>query len=240
MNQMRFLFWCSIGLAVAYLGLVEMGQAQIRNAAVLALTKRFDVSADHKSIPFKEALAVFSKLTGVAITIDAKSLKPGQKLSDIEDHPVRLPKLNAVLLAPILRHMTQQVGGSYLIRGQQLVVVLDRPDANAPTSAKSPLQQQLEAALQQQLVKKVTVAKMTGVSFDEAIYTLANKHKLNVLIDSEAFARAGTKKVEEVTLDLAAMKSATLATALQKVLEPVRGAYQVRDNVIWVEPSGKK
>lgn len=215
---------------------VAASQSPLRNPAVQALSKRFDVLQDQKTISFKKTLAVFGSLTSVPITIDASTLRPDQNLADVEGHPVRLPKLNAVLLAPILTHVTKQVGGSFRIRGNQLVVVFDQPGANSFTDTTTPLGVKLEALVRKQLAKKINVKKMGDVSLDRAVYALAYQNQLNVLVDVEAFARKGKQDVLNTSVNIAPMNNVVLSSALGNVLDQARATYRLRDFVVWIEP----
>jgi len=215
--------------------------AHAQSSAIQALSKRIDVLQDHKTISFKKTLNVLSSVAGVAIVIDQTTLKPGRRLEDIENLPVRLPKLSAVLLPSILSHVTKQVDGSYRIRGNQIVVVFDKPGANTLIGgATSPLGQKLEALVNKQLSRKVSIKKMDEVSFDRALYALAYQNNLNVLVDAEGFARRGNKEVFSATVSMPQLKNVSLSTALQRLLNQVGGRYQVRDFVLWIEPASRK
>lgn len=237
MKLPRYLF---LGATVGGLLLSEQS-ARAQTAAIQALSKRISVLQDHKTISFKKTLNVLGSVAGVSIVIDPATLKPGQQLDDIENIPVRVPKLTAVLLPSILSHVTKQVGGSYRIRGNQIVVVFDKPGANVLAGgATSPQGQKLEALLNKQLTRKISVKKMSDVSFDRALYSLAYQNGLNVLVDAEGFTLRGTKDVFSATVSLPELKNVSLATALQRLLSQVGGRYQVRDFVLWIEPVAKK
>lgn len=207
---------------------------------VQALTTRFNVNQDMKTVPLKKALADLSVQTGVPLTLDRDSLRPGQKLEDIENTPVRLPKLNAVLMATLLKHLTKQVGGSYLVRGAGIVIVMNNPDANAATAANTPQQLQIEAAVKNQLAAKVSVKKTDGRTFDEALYSLAYGNKLNILVDLDGFARAGKKDVLVTPVSVAAVRNQPLSSVLQALVAQVGGSHRVADNVIWIEAGKSK
>jgi hypothetical protein len=73
--------------------------------------------------PLREALSHIADRYKMNILVDAETFKTDQNQPDIDNQPIRLPRLTEVKLVTVLRTILQQVGGDFYIKDDVLTVV---------------------------------------------------------------------------------------------------------------------
>lgn len=73
--------------------------------------------------PIREALSHIAERYGMTIYIDTESFKVDQNEPDIENRPVRLPRLVQVKMLTALRAIFQQINGDFYIKDNMMTVV---------------------------------------------------------------------------------------------------------------------
>jgi hypothetical protein len=81
-----------------------------------ALNKSVNLSKGLDPKPLKEAVEDLQDLYGVPILVDGQAFKADLQQDDVESVTVKLPKMAQVSLATVLRLLTAQVNGTYLVR----------------------------------------------------------------------------------------------------------------------------
>src|SRR5439155_22542514 len=72
--------------------------------------------------PLREALSHLAERYGLTILVDTEAFKTDNNQPDIENQPIKLPKLVGVSLATVLRAVLAQVNGTLLIRRDYIEV----------------------------------------------------------------------------------------------------------------------
>jgi hypothetical protein len=96
-----------------------------------ALNRSIDLEKGiEANTPLKDALEFISDRFGITILIDTQAFKSDLSVDAVEDQPVKLPKMTNVSLGTVLRMLTAQINGTWLVRrdyveittGQRMVV----------------------------------------------------------------------------------------------------------------------
>src|SRR5581483_10481403 len=72
--------------------------------------------------PLKDVLEYLTDRYGVTFIVDNQAFDRDKGLKNVEDSPVRLPKMSAVRLQTVLRYVLDQVSGVVLVRGDHLEI----------------------------------------------------------------------------------------------------------------------
>src|SRR5262249_53386538 len=78
------------------------------------------------TVPFADVVAYIADRYDLNIVIDWHGLQKETKVKSVTDHPVKLPKMSGLSLESILRTLLKQVGGSYEIRDNLILIVPPR------------------------------------------------------------------------------------------------------------------
>jgi hypothetical protein len=102
-------------------------QKKVEEALRAKLRKRVDLEKGIESnTPFKDVMAHVASLYDLNIVIDTLAFRIETKTDLVDDRPVRLRKMSDVSLENILRTNLKQVGGSYEIRDNLILIVPPR------------------------------------------------------------------------------------------------------------------
>jgi tetratricopeptide (TPR) repeat protein len=80
------------------------------------LSQVVDLKNGIESMPLRDALENLQDLYQVTILTDSQAFKTDLSEDEIETHSVKLPKMTGVTLATVLRLLTGQINGTYLVR----------------------------------------------------------------------------------------------------------------------------
>ncbi len=153
--------------------------------------------------PLREALSHISERYGLTILVDVEAFKADNNDPDIENRPIKLPRLVSVRLRTILRVLFQQVAGDFYTRDDHLMVVPTKR-IEAGIALRQPVDVAFERRLLSDALKELS--DMTGVS----VVLDAQKQQDATLQVTADFRNVPLESAVRVLADMASMKSITL------------------------------
>jgi hypothetical protein len=152
--------------------------------------------------PFREALSHISERYGLNILIDDEAFKADIGENDIENKPIKIPRLNGVRLRTILRVLCQEVQGDFYIPGAHLMIV---PHTRIESGVT--LRQPVDLAFEKRPLAEALreLSDMTGVS----IILDAQKLQDPTIQLTADFQNVPLESAARVLADMAGMKSIT-------------------------------
>jgi hypothetical protein len=181
-------------------------------ARVVDLPNGFDAA------PLKEALEFLKAKHGLMTLMDTEAFKRDLMVQEVENQPVRLPRLAGVRLATVLDKLLAQVQGGYLVRPDHLeVTTRQRVRAEVWGPGQPPEEDSGRQRPQMQLVQ----AEFDQRPLEEALQEVAETTGVSVVLDRARvgdLARAPvTASFTNVPLDTA-IRLLTDQAGLQSVL----------------------
>jgi hypothetical protein len=131
--------------------------------------------------PLREALSHISERYGLTILVDVEAFKADNNDPDIENRPIKLPRLVGVRLRTALRVIFQQVAGDFYTREDHLMVV-PKKQIEAGVALRQPVDVSFEKRSLADALKELTditgVSIVLGFQFDPKVELTANFHNI--------------------------------------------------------------
>jgi len=153
--------------------------------------------------PLREALAHLSERYGLPMIVDEEAFKADSNHPDINNVPIKLPRLNNARLRTALRTMLLQVDGDFYTRDDVLMIV-PRVRIASGVVLRQPVDVAFERRLLSDALKELS--DMTGVS----VVLDAQKQQDATLQVTADFRNVPLESAVRVLADMASMKSITL------------------------------
>jgi type II secretory pathway component GspD/PulD (secretin) len=153
--------------------------------------------------PLVEALKHINERYGLNIIIDTEAFKADIAQNDVENLPIKIPRLNGVRLRTILRFLCQQVQGDFYIPGDLLMIV---PHTRIESGVT--LRQPVDVSFNKRPLAEALreLSDMTGVS----IVLDAQKQQDPTIELTADFQNVPLESASRVLANMAGMKSITM------------------------------
>ncbi len=188
-----------------------------------------------KDTPLKDALKLIGDLSGLPIRIDEAAFqkvgRPG-----IGKKPVRSGKLLGVTLHGVLHIVLDQVDADLRVGPDAVWIVPQaRPRGLADRLRRAP--RFVAKGLERRLTLDLGIDKDTPLW--DALEFLGDRYNLTILIDAEAFKRAGRKEedIYNHPVQLPPQKAASIGTVLNRLLDQAGAKYVLRDRLVLIVPA---
>jgi hypothetical protein len=168
--------------------------------------------------PLRDALDLLGEhhASGLTILVNQRAFQEDAGINDLEQQPVRLPKMVNVPLGTILRLVADQVNGTYVIRPGYLELT---------TVKRTQPEEWLRG--DRSFVPRVS-ADFDKIPLDQALRELSERTGINIVLDARSAERA-TKTPVTATLTNVAPDTAVRVLADMADLKPV-----ALDSVLYV------
>ncbi len=211
-------------------------------AANLTLPEKLDSPIDFPGIDgpsttIGDMLGFLSARYTLKIQVDNADFKKNAPNDpDILKQHVRLPQLRRIKLGTVMelllsgvRVADDQLQATYVVQGNQLLIVSTKLRLPRDESRTSPLTKKLGEAvtLPKELDPKTTVAEMLEYLHDRTGLTFVVQPR---------WAGSGETNIREKPVKLAGKPPATLGAALKQLLEPAGATYIIRSDHILIVP----
>jgi hypothetical protein len=163
---------------------------------------------------FKDAVDLIADRFDMTIAVDYAAFRAMNPGESIDEQEVRLPRVIGARLSTVLRKLTEQVGGSYLVQSDH--VLITSPLRSQPAKWKDD---------QRQWALRVD-AQFDQLPLKEALQDLADQSGLSVVLDPTLDA---DKRPVSITLS-----NVPVDTAVRVLADMVDGKMVVLDNVLYV------
>jgi len=150
--------------------------------------------------PLREALNHISERYGLTILIDVEAFKTDNNEPDIENKPIKLPRLNGIRLRTVLRAIFQQIQVDFYRPGDLLIVV-PRKRIEAGAILRQPVDVAFEKRPLAEALRELS--DMTGVS----IILDAQKQQDPTIQLTADFENVPMEAAARVLADMAGLKS---------------------------------
>jgi hypothetical protein len=196
---------------------------KVHNAAELCQKLLQPVNLDKgidANTPLRDAIEVLQDRYDVTIIPDLAAFKADQQIDNITEQPVQLPRTMGVRLSTVLRFLTAQISGTFLVKADHLEITTLQ---QARLSANPNMQGVTERALLP-LVHTVLAQR----PLREALKDLADQTSISVVLDPRVPEKASESGVTATLLNVP-LDAAVTVLADTAGLQAVFG-----DNVIYV------
>lgn len=156
--------------------------------------------------PLREALNHIAERYGLTILVDTEAFKADNGEPDIENKPIKLPRLVAIRLRTVLRNLLQQAQGDFYVRDDHLMVA-PRKQIEAGVVLKQPVDVAFEKRPLGEALKELS--DMTGVSIVLDNARLQNQPDPRAEVSAD-FRNVPLKNAVRILADMGGMKSVIL------------------------------
>lgn len=177
--------------------------------------------------PLKEALEFLSDAHDFTVLIETEGFK-AEGVPEIENQPVKLPKLRNVRLKTVLRLLMAQVQGAYLIRPEFVEITHSQRMANEIWGNIQPALCEDAAVGRKRPMMQLVQVEFAKRPLEEALQELAASTGISIVLDAR---RAGDKAKMVVTARLA---NTPLDTAVRLLANQAELAAVLIDSVLVV------
>jgi hypothetical protein len=193
-----------------------------------------------KNTPLQDAYEFLAARLGVRITVDKEAFKK-QSVDNLPELPVQLPKVTGVRLGLVLRLLSSQVNAGYEVKGDRVEIV---PLMKSKKPAKRESKKWTEAAkiIREELKKPITLEKGIDANtpIKDVVELLSDRAALTIIIDVGTFHFEGVQNVEDMPVQLPVQKGVPLSEVLGKVLDQIKGTYEITGGAVVIVPAEKQ
>jgi hypothetical protein len=188
-------------------------EIQARLLGPVSLPKGADANT-----PLHLFLEMLADIRGLHFLVDTQAFA-SQGANDVENQPVRLPPIDRIRTANVLREVLNQVGASYLIRSDHIDII---PNQARPEALPGGQESGGRALL------PLVYAELDSQPLQDALREIANQAEASIVLDMRVADKEGKTAVT------AALRNVPLESAV-RLLANMAGLKAVRlDNVLYV------
>jgi hypothetical protein len=175
------------------------------------LKKSVNLPQGINPMSLSEAVENLQDLFGITIIIDSQAFRTDLSDDDVEGKQVKLPKMNGVRLSTVLRLLTEQFNGAYVLHSDHLEIT---PWVRV-------------RAVERRLLPVVST-QLDQIPLLDALKELSNNSDFNIVLDSRLLERYGKTPITAV------LRTVPVDTAARVVAEGAGLKVVLIDNVLFV------
>lgn len=166
--------------------------------------------------PLREALNHISERYGLTILVDNEAFKADNGEPDIENKPIKLPRLGGVRLRTVLRNLLHQAQGDFYARDDHLMVV-PRKRIEAGVALKQPVDVAFEKRPLAEALKELSDITEVSIVLDTLRMQNLPDPRAEVTAD---FHNVPLNNAVRILADMAGMKSVTFQNMIYVTTPP--------------------
>lgn len=182
-----------------------------------------------------DALRLLSERYDLTMILDEKAFKKVGKL-DIAKTKVKLDRCEETYLHQILQKLLDQVGGTYQLRRDHVLVV--PAQGNVREQGMEPIFAWQTARTWRKLNSLCSLQeKPRRMKLSEALQVLVNEREITFWLDAEAFQKAGKPNIAKTQVMFGNRNDARLREILQALLDQVGATFKVDREQVLIVPA---
>jgi hypothetical protein len=200
----------------------------------------------------QNTLKFLSDRFDVRIRIDEAAFqnKPNAINKAVGDQGVWLPKQSEVPMGVVLGALVGQVGGSYQLTKDGILVIPAPKETTLVQRLFGPGKNRLlersrllsvrskeATALREKLTEPITLKAIdTNTALQDFVEYMVERFKLNVIIDDWAFKSIDVDALRDQPITMPRLERVPLRTLLEHLCKQINGTYIILDNMVVIVP----